>query len=388
MPPLPDLEPELVALADHDRLRSLVLLDGPSRAHPRSQEQVALSFCSNDYLGLADHPDLLAAAAAAAERHGFGAAASRLLSGHLPPHRDLEQALAALVRLPAALLYPTGYQANLGVVTSLAGPEDLIVSDQANHASLIDGCRLSRATIRVYGHLDVHAAAEALRTPGSFRRRFLITESLFSMDGDPAPLPDLQRLTQESGATLIVDEAHALGVLGPDGRGLCQQSGVVPDVLIGTLGKAFGSLGGFVAGAEILRNHLVNRSRTFIYTTATPPPIAAAALAAVRLSLSAEGARRRAALTRNVRILHAALARLPLPHPLPALGGPILPIVVGSDQAAVALARRLDQRGFFVPAIRPPTVAEGTARLRITLSAAHTETDVASLAAALEAALP
>jgi 8-amino-7-oxononanoate synthase len=390
--PLPDLESDLVALSEHDRLRTLTLLDGPSRAHAERDGQVTRSFCSNDYLGLANHPALQAAAATAAQRHGFGASASRLLSGHLPPHLDLEQALARLVRLPAALLFPTGYQANLGVVTSLAGPDDLIVSDQANHASLIDGCRLSRAAIQVYRHLDADSAREALRTPGVFRRRFLITESLFSMDGDAAPLPDLQQLARDNGATLIVDEAHALGVLGPEGRGLCQETGVVPDVLVGTLGKAFGSLGGFAAGAEILRNHLINRSRTFIYTTAPPPPIAAAALAAVQLSLSPEGDRRRATLRHHIRALHTALARLPQPQPLSnqsaTTNGPIVPIVIGADQAALALARRLDQRGFFVPAIRPPTVPEGTARLRVTLSAAHTETDVASLAQALAASLP
>jgi 8-amino-7-oxononanoate synthase len=387
VPPLPPLDDDLTELARRDRLRALTRLDGSSRAHPFQGDRRIRAFCSNDYLGLAEHPDLIAAADAAARSHGFGAGASRLLSGHLGPHDELEQALADLVRLPAALLYSTGYQANLGVVTSLAGPEDLIASDQANHASLIDGCRLSRATVRIYPHLDPAAARDALRTPGHFRRRFLITESLFSMDGDRAPLRDLAALTADHEATLIVDEAHALGVLGPTGRGLCQEAGIVPDVLIGTLGKAFGAFGGFVAGADLLRRHLINRSRTFIYTTALPPPVAAAARAGVALALSHEGDRRRALLVHRMRSLRSALARLPLPHPLPDHDGPILPLVVGPDQAAVALAQSLANRGFFVPAVRPPTVPDGTARLRVTLSAAHTDGDVDAFAAALADAL-
>lgn len=386
MPPLPPLEHDLNELAHRDRLRTLTRLDGTSRVHPRQAEHPLRAFCSNDYLGLANHPELLAAASSAAQSSGFGAGASRLLSGHLGPHETLEGALAALVRLPAALLYSTGYQANLGVVTALAGPEDLIVSDQANHASLIDGCRLSRATVRVYPHLDATGARDALQS-GRFRRRLLLTESLFSMDGDRAPLPDLAAIASENDATLVVDEAHALGVLGPDGRGLCQQAGIVPDVLIGTLGKAFGSFGGFVAGAEVLRRHLINRSRTFIYTTALPAPVAAAATAAVSLALSQEGARRRAALTARTRSLRAALARLPLPYPVRDHDGPILPVILGPDQTALALSQSLAQQGFFLPAVRPPTVAEGTARLRITLSAAHTEADVDDLAEALRSAL-
>ncbi len=386
MPPLPPLEDDLDELERRDRLRALTRLDGTSRAHPRTAERTLRAFCSNDYLGLANHPDLLVAASSAAQTSGFGAGASRLLSGHLGPHEALEAALADLVRLPAALLYSTGYQANLGVVTALAGPEDLIVSDHANHASLIDGCRLSRATVRVYGHLDAGAARDALRN-GRFRRRFLLTESLFSMDGDPAPLSDLAAIASEQDAALIVDEAHALGVLGPDGRGLCQQAGIVPDVLVGTLGKAFGAFGGFVAGADVLRRYLINRSRTFIYTTALPAPVAAAATAGVSLALSEEGQRRRAALAARIQSLRASLARLPLPHPLPDQAGPILPIILGPDRAALALSQSLANRGFLLPAVRPPTVPEGTARLRITLSAAHTEADVDDLAAALRGAL-
>ena len=389
MPPLPPLDGDLDELARRDRLRVLTRLDGTSRAQPRQAERTLRAFCSNDYLGLASHPDLLRAASDAARTNGFGAGASRLLSGHLGPHHALEVALADLVRLPSALLYSTGYQANLGVVTALAGPEDLIVSDQANHASLIDGCRLSRATVRIFRHLDPASARDALHTDRPFRHRFLITESIFSMDGDRAPLRDLARLASDHNATFIVDEAHALGVLGPSGRGLCQEAGIVPDVLIGTLGKAFGAFGGFVAGADVLRRYLINRSRTFIYTTALPAPVAAAATAGVSLALSDEGDRLRATLAARIRALRAALARLPLSHPVPPDGdAPILPVILGPDQAALALSRRLADHGFFVPAVRPPTVPEGTARLRITLSAAHTEGDVVDLTQALRSALP
>jgi 8-amino-7-oxononanoate synthase len=385
VPPLPPLEPELDALNQRNRNRSLTLLDGASRTHPTRAGAVVRSFASNDYLGLSNHPELLRAATEAARRHGFGAGASRLVTGHLPPHAELEQSLAELVNLPAALLFPTGYQANLGVLTSLAGPADLIASDQLNHASIIDGCRLSRARLAVYPHLDSDAAQSALATAGSFRRRFLVTESLFSMDGDRAPLFDLSTIARAAGATLIVDEAHALGVLGPSGRGLCRANGVTPDILVGTLGKAFGSFGGFAAGPAILRDYLVNRARPFIYTTATPPPVAAAALAGVRLSMTPEGDARRSRLFQSIACLRAALATTPyrnLPEP-----GPIVPITIGSDQTVLALSRRLAEAGLFVPAIRPPTVPEGTARLRITLSANHQPDDLTALTTALLAAL-
>jgi 8-amino-7-oxononanoate synthase len=385
--PLPPLELELAALTRDDRHRSLAVLAGSSRSHPTRGAQPILSFASNDYLGLANHPQVIAAAHQAATVFGFGAGAARLVSGDLPPHEDLETALADLVRLPAALLFPTGYQTNLGVLTSLAGPEDLIVSDQFNHASIIDGSRLSRARIAVYAHADADAARRSLATPGSFRRRFLVTESLFSMDGDTAPLPDLSRAAADHGATLIVDEAHALGVLGPQGRGLCQGYGVIPDILIGTLGKSFASHGGFAAGPAILRDYLINRSRPFIYTTGSPAPVAAAARAAVAISLAPEGDARRDRLLASAGQLLRALAPVRLAGALPSSPGPIIPVTIGADLAALDLSRRLSSAGFFAPAIRPPTVPQGTARLRITLSANHDPQDVAALAAALQTAL-
>jgi len=340
-----------------------------------------VSLCSNDYLGLASHPALADAAAGAAARDGFGASAARLVSGDLPAHRELEAALASFLDRPAALLFPTGYQTNLGVVTALAGPEDLIVSDALNHASLIDGCRLSRAHVAVYPHADASAAARLLAVGSQHRRRLLVTESLFSMDGDAAPLGALAEAAAATDSVLVVDEAHAFGALGPGGRGLCAAAGIAPDVLIGTLGKAVGAAGGFVAGSSALRDLLVNRARTFIFTTALPPSVAAAATASVGLIAGPEGERRRSLLADRQRSLGLALAARGLVAGPPV--GPILPVVLGSEARALAAAAGLRARGFFVPAIRPPTVPPGSSRLRITLSAAHQPADLDRFVAAL-----
>jgi 8-amino-7-oxononanoate synthase len=376
------LQAELDALDAADRLRACAPLAGPSRVRPDPQVPTLLSFCSNDYLGMAGHPALSAAAIAAAKEEGFGAAASRLVAGDLPSHRALEAAVAAFTRRPAALAFPSGYQANQGVLSALAGSGDLIASDASNHASLIDGCRLSRAEVRIYAHADADAARRALAS-GTYRRRFLVTESLFSMTGDVAPLADLAAAAGEHDAVLVVDEAHALGVIGPGGRGACAAAGVVPDVLIGTLGKAFGAAGGFAAGHPTLRAFLVNRARTFIYTTGLPPPVAAAARASVDLVAGPEGDARRAAVFALVDRLAQALGRASRPP-----AGPIFPIVLGSDARALAVSSALRARGIFVPAIRPPTVPEGSARLRVTLSAAHQPSDVDALAAALREVAP
>jgi 8-amino-7-oxononanoate synthase len=389
------LEAELAALAASERLRACPETEGASRVHVRVSRQPRISFCSNDYLGLAGHPALLAAAAAAAARDGFGASASRLVSGDLPAHRDLEERLAGFLGRQAALVFPTGYQANLGVLSALCGPEDLIVSDALNHASIIDGCRLSRAKISVYPHRDT-AAAALLLSPGTarFRRRILVTESLFSMDGDAAPLAALAAAAEAADAIFMVDEAHAFGVLGPAGRGLCAAAGIVPDVLVATLGKALGSVGGFIAGDRALRQILINRARTFIYTTAIAPPSAAAAAAALELIAGPEGDRRRARLAEHRGWLGHRLAKLRFDEsapvglePDPPVPGPILPLRIGSDARALTVSAALADRGIFVPAIRPPTVPIGTARLRITLSSAHEQSDLSALVTAITAAL-
>jgi 8-amino-7-oxononanoate synthase len=308
-----------------------------------------------------------------------------LIVGDLPEHRELEAALSAYLNMEAVLLFPSGYQTNLGVLAALAAPGDLVLCDHANHASIVDACRLSRARPSFYRHLDVSSAEKRLLSLApAARRKILVTESLFGMDGDIAPLADLAALASKHGAALVVDEAHALGSLGPGGRGLCHEAGVTPDVLIGTLGKAFGSAGGFAAGSSILRKYLVNRSRTFIFTTAPPPPVAAAALAALDIIRGDEGNARRNVLAERVLQFRS---RLP-PKARHLRQSPIFPIILGPDHAAVAASHALRARGFFVQPIRPPTVPDGTARLRITLSASHLPTDVDAFATALAPLIP
>jgi len=375
------LAAELDGLRREARLRSCPPFAGTPSA-PTLQGQAVLNFCSNDYLGFSRHPALLQAAAEANRTHGVGATASRLVCGDLPPHRALEEAVARHVGAAAALTFPSGYQANLAAITSFAGPEDLIVSDAANHASLIDGCRLSRATVRVFPHRDAPAARQALQG-GIHRRRFLVTESLFSMDGDFAPLPQLREIASESGAILVVDDAHAFGLHGTAGAGYCDATGVRPDIHIGTFGKATGSAGGFVAGSRVVIDTLVNLGRTFIFTTGTPPGVAAASAAGLRLFSETTGETARQRLFSNLKHLWRGLDR-----PEPALLSPIVPLIFGENHRAVAASQQLLASGLFVQAIRPPTVPPGTARLRLTLSAAHKTADLDRLIAHLRPLLP
>jgi len=386
-PVLPSLSQQIAldlqALKSASRLRACPPLAGSSRVHVVLDGRPLISFCSNDYLGLACDPRLQAAAADAAANSGFGAGASRLVTGNLPEHTALEDALASFLSLPAALLFPTGYQANLGVITALAGPDDLIVADRAVHASILDGCRLSRAKLAVYPHLDADAAEGHLRRLGSTRRRrFLVTESLFSMDGDIAPLDALASIASAHDAAFIVDEAHAFGTIGPNGHGLCAHFGVQPDVLIGTLGKAIGASGAFAAGTTDLRSLLLNRARSFVYTTGLPVPVAAAAYAALRILDSPEGDALRQRLFHHANQLRSLLS-LPAPPP----SSPILPVIIGPDELTIDASLQLLNKGFLVQPIRPPTVREGTSRLRITLSSHHTEQEVDALARAV-ASLP
>jgi 8-amino-7-oxononanoate synthase len=388
-PVLPSLEDQmaraLALLKDMGRARHCPPFTGPDKASPALDGSPIVSFCSNDYLGLSSHPALAKAATAAISRSGLGAGASRLVAGDFDEHRQLEFSLSRFLGTEAALLFPTGYQTNLGVITALAGPGDLVLSDHSNHASIIDACRLSGARPAFYRHLDLASADKRLTALGPpARRRLLITESLFGMDGHVAPLSDLAQLAKRHDAALIVDEAHALGVSGPSGRGLCCQYQVIPDVLIGTLGKAFGASGGFAAGTQLLRDYLVNHSRTFIFTTAIPPPIAAAALAALGIIEAPEGQALRDVLSDRASHFSASLP----PRHRPAPGTAIFPIIFGPDTATLEASRQLRAKGFFVQAIRPPTVPEGTARLRITLSALHTSSHIDDLTAALAPLLP
>lgn len=336
---------------------------------------------SNNYLGLAAHPQVKRAAIAATERYGVGAGASRLVAGSLEPIHQLEANLARLKNVEAALVFGSGYLANLGALTALAGPGDVIFSDELNHASLIDGCRLTKADLRVYRHCDADHLRFLLEQSPSARRRLIVTDSIFSMDGDFAPLREIVGLARQFAAAIMIDEAHAVGVVGPDGAGLAAEFGLEKeiDIHIGTLSKALGAYGAYIAGSTVLIDFLINRSRSFIYTTGLPPAIAAAAGAAIEV-MRAEPERIRR-LWENASYLRERLVAAGFRFAR--TESPILPLIVGEAHAAVEMARRLFARGVYVVAIRPPTVPAGTARLRITPIADHSRGDLDEAIAAI-----
>ncbi|GIX35962.1 MAG: 8-amino-7-oxononanoate synthase [Lysobacteraceae bacterium] len=354
---------------------------GPVQARVEGRAQVL--FCGNDYLGLATHPALRDAAVAAIGRCGVGAGSAHLVTGHGPEHAALEEEVAEWLGRPRALLFGSGYLANLGILQALLGPGDLCVQDKLNHACLLDGARLSGALLRRYPHADVEAAARQLAT----RREacaVLATDGVFSMDGDIAPLAELAALCRREGALLVVDDAHGAGVLGEQGRGTAAMLGLpaeAVDLQLVTLGKAFGAYGAVVAGDATLVEALLQRARSYLFTTALPPAVAAAARAALRLIRGEEGARRRERLAALTARFRRGAEQLGLPlRPSPT---PIQPLVLGADARAVAASAALARRGFAVAAIRPPTVPEGQARLRITLSAEHRADQVDALLEAL-----
>ncbi len=366
---LPDhLRSELAALESSGLLRRPVTLDGPRGAEVLLGEQPVLVFCSNDYLGLGADPRLVAACHAALDELGLGAGASRLISGTSPAHLAAEERLAGLVRQPSALLFSTGYAANIGALSTLIGRGDVAFSDRLNHASLIDGLRMSRARVRVYDHADTEHLESLLqehRADG--RRAWVVTDTVFSMDGDLAPLARLRALCEQHDASLYVDEAHALGTIG-EGRGLAHHLGVPVDALVGTLGKAAGIAGAFVAGAPELRTLLENRARSYVFSTAPPPMLAAVAQAAAAILESADAARARLRehADRVRRALRAQGWDVPIEGP-----SPIIPVRVGDPRRTMALSAALLERGIFVQGIRPPTVPHGTSRLRVVPTAAH-----------------
>jgi len=344
-----------------------------------------IDFSSNDYLGFARHPALARALAESAAKAGAGSGASHLITGHGAEHARLEEELAAFTRRERALLFSTGYMANLAVITALAGRGERVLLDRLCHASLIDGARLSGATLVRYAHAAVDEAAR-LASADPEHTVLLATDGVFSMDGDLAPLPELSRCARRHGLWLVVDDAHGLGVIGANGGGVLEHFGLGSDavpVLVGTLGKAFGSFGAFVAGSAAVIELLIQRARTYRYTTALPEPVAAATRAALALIRQESGRRERlAALVTRFRAAgHAAGV------PLGSSTTPIQPVLLGSPAAALAAQRQLAAAGYWVVAIRPPTVPVGSARLRITLSAEHTEAQVDALAAELGAAL-
>jgi 8-amino-7-oxononanoate synthase len=380
---LADLQDELERDAANGLKRRRRVLQSPQGAHIQVDGQPLLSFCSNDYLGLASEPRLIAAMQQAAATVGVGSGASHLITGHHLCHDQLERALAAFTGLPAALLFSTGYMANLGVITALLGRGDAIFADRLNHASLNDAAVLSRAELKRYAHNDL-AALEALLKASTAPRKLVAADAVFSMDGDLAPAAELLALCERYDAWLLLDDAHGFGVLGEQGRGILSHCRIASPRIIymATLGKAAGVSGAFVAGEPVLIEYLLQKARSYIYTTAMPPALAAATLTALDIIASEEDRRRH--LQRLVGVLKSSLR---LQHWLLLDSATaIQPLIVGGNETALRLSEYLLAAGMLVPAIRPPTVPKGSARLRITLSALHSEQDVLRLTAALQAA--
>jgi 8-amino-7-oxononanoate synthase len=368
---------ELKELGLYRRIR---MISGPQGPRVVLDGKPVLLLCSNNYLGLADHPRVREAAADAAMRWGVGAGASRLVSGTMTVHRRLEERLADFKRTQAALLFGSGYLANIGVITSLAGSGEVIFSDELNHASIIDGCRLARAETFVYRHADVEHLSWGLRQAEG-RGALIVTDSVFSMDGDVAPLAEIVELAHHHGVRVAVDEAHGTGCLGPGGRGAVAEAGVEDevDVVIGTLSKALGAYGAFVACDQPMAQLLVNSARPFIFSTAPPPPSVAGALAA--LELLAEQPRRVEKLQANGDVLRDELAR----EGFEVAGSTtqIVPLVIGDARQAMRICELAIERGVFAQAIRPPTVPEGTSRLRLAVMASHSKAELREAAQVL-----
>lgn len=394
------LASDLEGIAAAGLRRELRIVDSPQDRLIQVGGRTLLNFSSNDYLGLAHHPALAKAAIQAIEQYGTGSGASRLICGSLAAHHDLENALASFKGTEAALSFSSGYATALGVISALAGKDDVIVLDKLVHASIVDAARLSGAKLRVFRHNDLDDLASILAwadsrssgeatSPGSARRprTLVITESVFSMDGDVAPLREIVNLKEKHGAWLMVDEAHATGLFGELRRGVGEAQNVSEhiEVQMGTLGKAVGAAGGYVCGSRRLVDLLINRARSFIFSTAPLPAQSAAARAGIELIQGAEGEQRCASVWARRRQLGALLSRATRAEAAPpAIESAIVPIIIGPEEEAVSRAALLREAGFFVPAIRYPTVARGAARLRVTLTAAHSAEDVERLGAALK----
>ena len=364
------IESELSRLTEAGLYRKLRRVEGDQGPTLLLDGREVINFSSNNYLGIANHPALGEAAKLAIDRYGSGTGASRLISGNMTLHEELERKIAEFKGTEAALVFNSGFQVNVGVISALVGEGDAVFSDLLNHASIIDGCRLSRARAAVYAHLDMNQLEHELKHSQVVRRRLIVTESLFSMDGDEAPLADIVGLAERYGAMVMVDEAHATGVYEPNGAGLVGKLGLGDRVLVqmGTLGKALGGFGAYVAGSKALRELLINRCRSFIFTTALPPAVMAMAIAAIELV--EQEPQRRQALRHNGEMLRQGLQSLG--YALGESRSQILPLMVGDANRCMELSQRLLERGVFAHGIRPPTVPPGTSRLRITLMATHT----------------
>lgn len=364
-------------------MRRTVTLDSPQIPHARINAQDYAAFCSNDYLGLANHPALIQALHETAQEYGVGGGSSHLVCGHLTPHQQLEDALADWLGYERVMLFSTGYMANLGVISALAGKGRPVIQDKLNHASLIDGALLAQATMRRYLHGDVASAEKLLSR--STDSGLLITDGVFSMDGDVAPLSELSNLAIKHDWMFMVDDAHGLGCLGEDGRGCLSLAGLDAErlpILVGTFGKAFGTAGAFVATSHDYANYLTQFARPYIYTTAMSPAMAGATLASLRIIQSSEGQKRRDRLAAHITYFRQRMQSLPVV--LMASETAIQPILMGDSKVALQISERLKSLGVWCTAIRPPTVPVGSARLRITLSAAHSDADLVLLCDSLE----
>ncbi len=360
-----------------DLLRTLKDVSGSQGRTITVDGQEVLNFCSNNYLGLADDPRLVKAAQQCMEKEGFGSGASRLVCGNMSSHRKLEQRLAEFKKTRACLVFSSGYMANVGIISSVMSPGDIIFSDRLNHASIVDGLLLSRAEFRRYNHKDMNHLEEWLKKTDTGKKKLIVTDTVFSMDGDVAPVEDIVRLAKRYGAMTMVDEAHALGVFGKRGQGLVEHLGLKDDIDIqmGTLSKAVGSFGAYCFGSQELIDFLINHARSFIYTTGLPPSVCAASLCAIDIIENDQ--ERRKQLWQNTNDLRRKLQEAGFDTMESA--SPIIPILIGENQKALDFSARLFENGIFVSAIRPPTVSHGTARLRVTVMATHTKKEIDQL---------
>ncbi len=367
-------ETELYELELRHLLRKPVVIESYEGPHVTIDGKRYLLMCSNDYLGLSGHPALREAAQKAISRFGFGAGASRLISGTSALHRELEHRIARLKQTEAAILFNTGYGANTGIIPAIAGEDDVILSDRLNHASIIDGCRLSKARIAVYRHRDMDHLECLLKEHEKLRRKIIVTDGVFSMDGDIVPLPAIITLAEKYQAIVMIDDAHATGVLGKNGRGTAEHFGFSEGVHIqmGTLGKALGSFGAYAAGSSDIIDFLVNRSRSYIFSTALPPAVCAASISAIDLLENDQG--RKASLWKNREHFVSGLRTMRIP--IGQSETPIIPLIIGDAEKTLKAARRLFDLGIFATAVRPPTVPDGASRIRMTVTAIQTDEDI------------
>lgn len=378
------LSKELKELESKGLYRRLRTMGGPQAARTVVEGKEVLLLSSNNYLGLTEHPAVKEAAAQAVKRWGAGSGGSRLTTGNYQLHEQLEEEIARFKGTEAAVVFGSGYTANLGALQALAGRGDVIISDELNHASIIDGCRLSRAEVKVYRHRDLKRLEEVLEQARGCRRRLIVTDGVFSMDGDLAPLPEIVRLAERYGALVMVDDAHATGVYGRRGAGSAEHFGLEGRVQVqmGTLSKALGSFGAYIAGTAELVDYLRNRARSFIFSTAPPPAATGAALAALQVLEREPEIRKQ--LWENAGYLRRGL--LEAGYRVPAEDSPIIPVLIGDEEKTMGLAEALLEEGVFAPGIRPPTVPEGSSRIRVTVMAIHTRDDLSGALSAFERA--